>query len=574
MTIVYLAGNRISGLSTDTKPTNVPANSIFIETDTQAQYIFDGSSTWNSLGAAGGTNTIFGRGSDGDVTISSNTTLTEDKFYDNLTVNSGVTLDSSQEALVIHCKTKCTVNGTISMNGKGTNAGGDATNIISTVEADPKYNFDLSSSTGWTMDTHHSISSGTLNLSSDSTLDGVRARYDLGKNLSDTFVIRWKWSFSTLNLPSDSDYNWYFGVSSSTSKNSTTHDRLMSMMNLRNSSGVESRQLQALISDDQTLQSGDRATGDDGYYDVTSTWSGTDYYCELIKTASPSTGSFTFNVYSDSSYSNLLNSATNTTSTKSPTGLRYLWSGIDDYSGAGRSPLQWVGTIDDIEIWDNTTDRTGLAGSGGSGAKGNNGGYSPWQGGASYGAPSGQPGQPGGGGTTGGGNAGSASQATKMSIKYLSESASDGAPIKYLGAGGGAGGSGGRGGDGGCAPGCGCSPGGNGGSGGTGGKGGGTIVIMAKEIEVASGGSITANGANGNAGQSGQPATPGCGATWGGSGGTGGGGGGGNGGYVYLVYKTYTNNGTVSATAGSGGGSGSSAGGSGVAGIVVTEDLG
>lgn len=129
MTLQYLSGARISGLSTDTKPTNVPANTIFIETDTQAQYIFDGSSTWNTLGSSGGTNSVFGSGSDGDATISSNTTLSETKFYNNLTINSGVTLDSSTSPLIVHCKGTCTINGAVNMNGKGSAAGSDAVNI-------------------------------------------------------------------------------------------------------------------------------------------------------------------------------------------------------------------------------------------------------------------------------------------------------------------------------------------------------------------------------------------------------------------------------------------------------------
>lgn len=54
MTLVYHSGNVITGLSSDTKPTNVPTNSIFIETDTQSQFLFDGSSTWDALG--GGSN--------------------------------------------------------------------------------------------------------------------------------------------------------------------------------------------------------------------------------------------------------------------------------------------------------------------------------------------------------------------------------------------------------------------------------------------------------------------------------------------------------------------------------------
>ena len=129
MTLQYLSGGRLSGVSGDTKPTDVQTNTIFIETDTQAQYLFDGSS-WNTLGAAGGTNTVFGRGTDGDVTISSNTTLTEPKFYDDLTINSGVTLDSSESPMLIHCKGTCTINGTVSMTGKGSAAGVDGKNML------------------------------------------------------------------------------------------------------------------------------------------------------------------------------------------------------------------------------------------------------------------------------------------------------------------------------------------------------------------------------------------------------------------------------------------------------------
>jgi|TARA_R110002167_G_scaffold26351_1_gene90754 hypothetical protein len=50
MTLAYFAGNVITGVSGDTKPTNVPANSRFIQTDTQSEFLFDGSSTWNALG--------------------------------------------------------------------------------------------------------------------------------------------------------------------------------------------------------------------------------------------------------------------------------------------------------------------------------------------------------------------------------------------------------------------------------------------------------------------------------------------------------------------------------------------
>ena len=43
MAIKYLAGNRITGLSSDTKPTTAVTDSEFTETDTKKQYIWSGS---------------------------------------------------------------------------------------------------------------------------------------------------------------------------------------------------------------------------------------------------------------------------------------------------------------------------------------------------------------------------------------------------------------------------------------------------------------------------------------------------------------------------------------------------
>lgn len=43
----------------------------------------------------------FGDGSDGDVTISSNTNLIRDMFYNNLTVNTGIVLNPSGFAIYV-----------------------------------------------------------------------------------------------------------------------------------------------------------------------------------------------------------------------------------------------------------------------------------------------------------------------------------------------------------------------------------------------------------------------------------------------------------------------------------------
>lgn len=53
----------------------------------------------------------FGDGSDGDVTISTNTTLTRDMYYNNLTVNSGITLTTNNFKIFV--KETLTNNGTI-----------------------------------------------------------------------------------------------------------------------------------------------------------------------------------------------------------------------------------------------------------------------------------------------------------------------------------------------------------------------------------------------------------------------------------------------------------------------------
>ena len=60
-----------------------------------------------------GTDKLFGNGSDGNVTIASNTSLSRDMYYENLTVNSGATLFTN--GFKIFVKETLTNNGTIGM---------------------------------------------------------------------------------------------------------------------------------------------------------------------------------------------------------------------------------------------------------------------------------------------------------------------------------------------------------------------------------------------------------------------------------------------------------------------------
>jgi hypothetical protein len=64
---------------------------------------------------------LFGDGSDGDVIISSNTTLTRDMYYNDLTINSGITLNTG--GYRIYIKGTLTNNGVIANNGN--DASGD-----------------------------------------------------------------------------------------------------------------------------------------------------------------------------------------------------------------------------------------------------------------------------------------------------------------------------------------------------------------------------------------------------------------------------------------------------------------
>ena len=86
---------------------NPPASTILEDADGKYPAL-DGSNIISIV-------SLFGDGSDGDVTISSNTTLTSDKFYNNLTINSTFTLNTGGYRIFV--KGTLTNNGTIANNG-------------------------------------------------------------------------------------------------------------------------------------------------------------------------------------------------------------------------------------------------------------------------------------------------------------------------------------------------------------------------------------------------------------------------------------------------------------------------
>lgn len=93
--------------------------------DGEVLTLASGLPSW-AAAAGGGGLSIFGDGSDGDVTISSNTNLSRDMFYDDLTIDSTYTL--STKGYRIFVKGTLTNNGTIERNGNAgvADAGGAA----------------------------------------------------------------------------------------------------------------------------------------------------------------------------------------------------------------------------------------------------------------------------------------------------------------------------------------------------------------------------------------------------------------------------------------------------------------
>ena len=98
---------------------------IFIGDYTNNQYLTydDVSGVLNVNGSDLSLNGFYGNGKDGDVTISVDTTLTSDMFYDDLTVNNGVTLNTGSYRVFV--KGTCTNNGTIARNGVAGGNGGN-----------------------------------------------------------------------------------------------------------------------------------------------------------------------------------------------------------------------------------------------------------------------------------------------------------------------------------------------------------------------------------------------------------------------------------------------------------------
>lgn len=141
MTIVWTSGTSMSGLSGDTKPTTVPANTKFFETDTDLTFNFNGS-TWDQLGGGSsqpevyfpsGLLTVSGSISANDsVYLSANNTIAQgtsanaQKVIGIMTVAKSDTQTVNADELLIYGVTDFVCDGTVSAGDslvQGTTAG-------------------------------------------------------------------------------------------------------------------------------------------------------------------------------------------------------------------------------------------------------------------------------------------------------------------------------------------------------------------------------------------------------------------------------------------------------------------
>lgn len=94
---------------------------VFWDLSSNSLKAWDGSKIIQIGGNGGNMDYLFGNGSDGDVTMVSSGNYDTVKNFKNFTLNAGVTLSRTEAGspMIIKCTGKCTINGSINLDGKG-----------------------------------------------------------------------------------------------------------------------------------------------------------------------------------------------------------------------------------------------------------------------------------------------------------------------------------------------------------------------------------------------------------------------------------------------------------------------
>ena len=187
---------------------------------------------------------------------------------------------------------------------------------------------DLSSSTGLTVTSPHSISGGVL----EYTTTGGIATYDLGTALDNTqWVMRYKHTPTTITLPSGNWAQAGFGLSDNTSGFTSAQD-FIGINTLVTSGGFIRTSMPDGGSIDSTLGTGFQTT----------MVVNTPYYIEITRLSATQ---WKAELFSDANYSNSIESITNSVSS-GVQNLQYIKSAYRGIAG------NLVAEVDDIKIWD------------------------------------------------------------------------------------------------------------------------------------------------------------------------------------------------------------------------------
>ena len=324
MAIEYLSGNRISGLSTDTKPTNAPEGAIFYETNTKTTYDMV-SSTWVERTA--------GLSASDNVTVDGKT----QSLADWLILQKTIPTDATSISAVADGKTTATVSWTQKETDKVS-----ATKVDYQRQAQGSAHFtdDFSSDNFTHNDSNKtSVSSDKFNWEIELDNSDDTAYQPLGLTLDNTsWVMRFKINFDTLTLDANPGAYGKFCLSSSSAGASSSFDWI----------GFE--RYVSSASNTWNLGYGDGTSGNtatDGF--TTTPAASSTYYMELIRDGATITGK----MFTGSDYSTGLVDTTTLTMTGTVENLTHFkFFNRNDNTQTGQTA---TGSLEDLRVYNGQT---------------------------------------------------------------------------------------------------------------------------------------------------------------------------------------------------------------------------
>ena len=163
--------------------------------------------------------------------------------------------------------------------------------------------------------------------------------YDLTSTSNEKWVLRYKLNLTTITAPGNYNFACFMALSDNTSHAGISQDSIGLLLLISNGG---TKQYKCYDRDNALLFEADPPTGDVtfSYTPVTGT-----IYVQITRS---STTAYTVKLYSDATYTTLIETASGTT-VSTVTNLRYIKFGMRDNSGHATGAL--TATIDDIEFY-------------------------------------------------------------------------------------------------------------------------------------------------------------------------------------------------------------------------------